>query len=227
MAQGAAAQDPGANSMQKDGKAARPVVILGASYAGSWQPGPIAGRPVINRGVQGQQSFEFLERFERDVVAAQPSAVIIWGFINDIFRTAPEQIEPALARIRGSYEQMVKLARANGIEPILATEVTIAPVDTWSEYFASWVGWVLRKESHDARINRHVMATNDWLRSYAAREGLLLLDLQPVLSEPNGRRKREFAKEDGSHLPPAGYEALTTAVKPVLEKHFSARADAR
>ena len=49
--------------------------------------------PVINRGVAGQQSFELLARFDNDVVPERPRAVILWGFINDIFR-APSDTEP-------------------------------------------------------------------------------------------------------------------------------------
>ena len=70
-----------------------PVVVLGASYAGGWQLEPIAGVSVVVRGVSGQQSFEVLERFERDVVSAKPRAVILWGFINDIFRAPAAEID--------------------------------------------------------------------------------------------------------------------------------------
>jgi lysophospholipase L1-like esterase len=197
-----------------------PIVLLGASYAGGWQLPAIAGRPVINKGVQGQESWELLNRFEQDVVAARPSAVIVWGYINDVFRAPREKIDSATARARQSFEQMIAKARAAGIEPIVATEVTIRSKDDWGEWAASWVGWAMGKQSYQSYINGHVLALNDWLRDLAKREGLLLLDLQPVVSDANGERRKGMAKEDGSHITPPGYDALIAYAVPVLEAHF-------
>jgi acyl-CoA thioesterase-1 len=201
--------------------AAGPVVILGASYARGWELSPIAGRPVINKGVSGQQSWELLERFDKDVVATKPSAVILWGFINDIFRTRRDAVQAAKGRARETFEKMIALSRSHGIEPILATEVTVRPQDTWSEMLASWVGWAMGKESYQDWVNLHVLEVNQWIRELAAREKLLLLDLQPVVSEPKGQRRKEFAREDGSHLPAAGYAALTDYATPLLQRHFT------
>ena len=206
---------------------AGPLVIHGASYAGGWPLKQVGSVPVINTGVAGQQSFEMLERFERDVVAKRPRAVIVWGFINDVFRSAPDKMDAALARVRDGYTRMVAIARANGIEPILATEVTVRPVDSWSEMVMGPIGRLLGKESNAERINKHVLATNRWLMDYARQERLLLIDLQGTLSEASGLRRKEFALEDGSHIPPAGYEAITAYVTPILEAHFMGRGAAR
>ena len=186
-----------------------PIVILGASYAGGWHPPDGNGLRFINKGISGQQSWELLDRFDRDVVALSPRAVIIWGFINDIHRTAPDRQAEAVTRARTSFTTMVEKARAAGIEPILATELTIRPVDTWGEWAGGWIGWVLDKESYQDKINRQVIGTNAWLKDYAAREGLFVLDVFPLLSDSSGERRKAFAKEDGSHVPPAGYEVLT------------------
>lgn len=200
-----------------------PIVVLGASYAGGWSGLTRVGDvPVINSGVAGQQSFEMLERFERDVVPARPRAVILWGFINDIFR-ADQDVNGAMARARDSYTGMIALARQHGIEPIVATEVTIRPQATWTTTLASIAGALRGKESYQYRINRHVIATNQWLVDLARREGLLLLDLQSTLAEEGGRRRPEFTQEDGSHISPAGYDALTRYARPILERHFEAR----
>ena len=101
------------------------IVILGASYAKGWQPREIPGVQFVNRGVGGQQSFEVLDRFHEDVVLLNPRAVILWGYINDLFRSRPDQRAAAKARARESFLEMIRLARENGIEPIAATEVTI------------------------------------------------------------------------------------------------------
>jgi len=199
-----------------------PVVVLGASYAGGWDLNSIAGAPIINRGMSGQQSIEMLERFERDVVAARPRAVVIWGFINDFFRTTPQDAEQTAVRVRDSYKRMIELARRNGIEPIIATEVTIRPPDTWSETLTSWVGSLFGKESYQDRINRYVLAANQELIALAEQERVMMLDFQAALAEKGGRRRREFIQEDGSHVTAAGYAALTSYATRILEGYFGA-----
>ena len=196
----------------------RPLVILGASYAASWKLADLDGIPVVNAGVPGQQSFEMLARFDSDVVAVRPRAVVLWGFINDLFRAT--DTTQALARVRESYTEMTKGARAHGIEPLIATEVTIRPPNTLVENLMSMVGSLLGKPSYQDRINAQVIETNQWLRELARREGLLVLDLQSTLAGADGRRRREFANDDGSHISAQGYEALTNYARPMLSSRL-------
>jgi lysophospholipase L1-like esterase len=200
-----------------------PIVILGASYAAGWNPTTLAGRPVINKGVTGQQSFELAERFDADVVSASPRAVIVWGFINDVFRAPVSDVEAALARARSSITRMIERGRAEGVEVILATEVTITGRDSLMERLASFVGPLLGKTSHQDRINLHVTDTNKWIRDTARGEGLLLLDFEKIVSGPDGRRRRDFAQEDGSHLTPLAYEVLTNYAQPLVSRHMDRR----
>jgi lysophospholipase L1-like esterase len=195
-------------------------VLLGASYARGWQLPAIAGRPVVNKGVSGQESWELLERFDRDVIAMQPSAVILWGYINDVFRSSRDQMDAALARARDSFEQMVRKSEAAGIEVILASEIFIRAKDDWRETIASWVGWAMGKESYQDYINGRVAELNVWLRQKAIQDRCLLLDLQPVLADASSPRRKDSAVADGSHISPAGYAALTAYTVQRLEQHF-------
>jgi uncharacterized SAM-binding protein YcdF (DUF218 family)/lysophospholipase L1-like esterase len=200
-----------------------PVVLLGASYAAGWKAPRLGGVALVNRGVAGQQSFELLARFDADVLPAKPRAVIIWGFINDVFRSSREKVGDALTRSRKSTEEMVQRARANGIEPILATEVTVRQKNTFSDNVMTFIGGVLGRESYPGYVNAQVLANDKWLRAYAEREGLLLLDLQPVLSDASGYRRSDLAVDDGSHISEAGYRALTAYADPLLTTYFRAR----
>jgi uncharacterized SAM-binding protein YcdF (DUF218 family) len=202
---------------------AGPIVLLGASYVAGWTPDALAGRAVVNRGVGGEETTDMLARFDADVLGAAPRAVVLWGFINDIFR-AQGDMEPVLAGIRERYLRMIAMARAAGIEPILATEATIRPrSESFRDVLGEWVGWIRGKASYQDQINRHVIAVNQWVRETAAREGLLLLDFEAVLAEPGGRRHQPFAQPDGSHITSAGYDALTAYAVPVFEEHFRGR----
>lgn len=200
-----------------------PVVLLGASYAAGWKAPRLGGKPIVNRGVAGQQSFELLARFDADVLPAKPRAVIIWGFINDVFRSSRDKVGDALARSRRSTEEMVQRARAHGVEPILATEVTVRQKNTVSDNVMTFIGGVLGRESYPGYVNGQVLENNKWLRTYAAREGLLLLDLQPVVSDASGYRRRDLAVDDGSHISEAGYGALTAYADPLLTTYFRTR----
>jgi lysophospholipase L1-like esterase len=146
---------------------------------------------------------------------------VIWGFVNDVFRAPRAGVEAAAARARREVEAMVGAARARGIEPLLATEVTIRGRASWSEWLAGWVGWAMGKTSYDAYINAHVLRHNAWLREYARREGLLLLDVQTTLSDASGTRRAEYAQEDGSHITAAGYAAIDRYAIPILQAHFT------
>lgn len=193
------------------------LVIIGASYAKGLNPKNLAGYRVINKGVNGEQSFEMLARFETDVVTLKPNAVLIWGFINDIFRGDVAQIDQIVKRTRESTAAMVAMAKKAGITPILATEVTIRGREGWKEAAQELVANVLGKSSYQDYVNKLVRETNQWIREMAAREGILLLDFEAVLADPRGVRKKEFSKPDGSHISEAGYEALTRHVEERLK----------
>lgn len=194
----------------------QPVAVLGASYAAGWTPGEIAGTPIVNLGIGGQRTQQMLERFETDVVRARPQAVILWGFINDLFASAPQD-EQAKSGVRERYLAMIALARKHGIQPILATEVTVRPAGGLATRVMSLVAPLLGKESYQDRINRDVLELNGWLVDLARRENLVLLDLQSTLAEAGGRRRSEYTLEDGSHLTAAAYDAITAHVTPIFE----------
>ena len=185
------------------------VILLGASYAEGMKEIPLENITVINKGVSGEQTFEMLARFNRDVLGERPDAVVIWGFINDIFRSERDGISSKLERTRGNISEMVEMARANGIKPILATEVTIREKNGLKEAVLSWMGRVMGKEGYQDYVNRHVLSTNQWIREYAKKQGVPLLDFQPLLADARGKRGKAFAMEDGSHISVAGYSRLS------------------
>jgi lysophospholipase L1-like esterase len=118
-------------------------------------------------------------------------------------------VESARSRVRESFTRIIQLARTHGIEPIVATEVTVRQPASLVEDAKTLAGWVLGRQSYRDYINREVVEQNRWLREYAACEGIFLLDFQSVLAEGSGKRRKAYAAPDGSHISPAGYDALT------------------
>lgn len=192
----------------------RKLVILGASYAGSWGTPPLPGYEVVNRGVGGDETSGMRTRFQRDVVAANPDAVLIWGHVNNITKrnvagATDEQAAAVKNAARADYVAMLQQARAAGIEVILATEVPRSEPAGLVNEVRGWLGQLLGKESYSSKVNVHVRELNAFVRQLAAREKLLLLDFEQVFAPEGGARKSEYATEDQSHITAAGYQALT------------------
>ena len=177
---------------------------------------------MVNRGIPGDQTHQYLDRFERDVVALRPRAVIIWGVDNDVIRAPRGRTAEACWCVERNLESLVRLARVHGIEPILVTDLTLRPPSRWFEWLAALAGRVRGKEGYQQRINRHVLRLNAFIRELAERTGTRLLDLHPLVSARNGMRARRYAKPDGSHLTDAGYRVINAYVIPRLEAWLAA-----
>lgn len=188
------------------------LVVIGASYAGGWPVTSIGGLRVVNKGVNGQESHEMLGRFGDDVVALRPRYVLVWGFINDIFRTKLEQAGTRLERSREDYRRMIAQAREAGILPILATEITMAKSPGLVNVFRYWFDSLRGKPSYAERVNSHVMAMNAWIREFGVANDIPVLDFEAVFAAPDGWRRPAYATEDGSHVTAEGYAALTAYV---------------
>jgi lysophospholipase L1-like esterase len=193
------------------------VVILGASYAGGWKIDQIKGCSVINEGIDGNQSFEMASRYDADVVAHSPNYVLIWGFINDVFRSDPAKLDESLARIKESYVAIIEKSKQHGIKPILATEVTMREQAGFKNKIMGLIGKVLGKSSYQDFINGHVNDINGWLREYAAKESIPILDFAEVLAGSDGKRAEKYATDDGSHITSSAYDVLTEYVQNELK----------
>lgn len=203
------------------GSTHRTLVILGASYAQNWKVHRLAGMQVVNKGVAGQTTLEILQRFPDDIIALKPCAVVLWGFINDIHRASRDEMPAALERAKEDIREMVRLAKQNGVEPILATDVTIRREAGWRSTLAEWAGWIRRKESYQSYVNRQVHEINRWIREFAREKGITLLDFEPLLTGKNGYREKRFATPDGTHISEAAYRRLTLHAEEVLGKSLA------
>jgi lysophospholipase L1-like esterase len=173
---------------------------------------------VTNRGVGGEDTSAVLARFDRDVIAARPDAVIIWGHINDIFRAPGGDMQAATRSAKDSLREMIERARAAGIEPIVATEVTLSRLPGLREWAAGVVGRLLGKKSYQERVNDQVREVNHFLRGLASQMDLRLLDFEQAVDDGSGYRRAEFSAPDGSHISQAGYDHLTAYTRSVFSE---------
>jgi lysophospholipase L1-like esterase len=195
----------------------RRLVILGASYAQGWGTPALPGfGRVINRGVGGDETGGMRKRFATDVVAAKADAVLIWGHVNNITRAAPDKIAAAKTAAQSDFEDMLRQARAAGIEVIFATEVPWTESSGVLETIHGWIASLRGKTSYAQRVSAHVDEVNGFLRELAKREGLRLLDFGRAFANEDGTRRPEYGAEDGSHITKAGYDALSAYARKEL-----------
>ena len=192
--------------------AAKHMVLIGASYAAEWESPKLPGYTVTNKGIGGQESSDLRARFERDVLALKPDAVMIWGHYNDIVRASDDKMAAAKQKAQDNYRWMTEQARAAGITVILVTEITIPIPDTLKENAMAWLGSLLGKQDYRSKKNEQIKAVNVWLRDYARSQNIKLIDLEQALDSGNGTRKVEYTRDDNSHVSPAGYQAITRYV---------------
>lgn len=193
------------------------VVIIGASYVEEWNVHYFGDRPVINKGVTGQETGAMLARFEDDVVALKPAYVLIWGFCNDIFRGERSSIDNKLIETRNNIRQMVHIAQRNAIIPILATEVTIRHEHGLKESLLNFLySNLFQRSSYQDYVNEKVVAVNQWLRVFAKQKELVLLDFESLLADEKRYRQKRYAAPDGTHISSEGYKAITQYAQSII-----------
>lgn len=174
------------------------VVFLGDSITENWVKADpsLFGEGVVGRGIGGQTSSQMLVRFQADVVALRPRLVHIMAGTNDVAGNGGPTSPQAW---RDNIVAMVQLARANGIEVVLAS-VPPATRFLWRP---------------EIEPGSRIAELNAWLRDYAAREGLRYADYGPVLGDGQGGLRRDLGI-DGVHPNRDGYAAMRPLAADVI-----------
>ena len=184
--------------------AVRPkVVFMGDSITEGWykeHPDFFDAHGFAARGISGQVTAQMLARFQCDVVALRPRAVVILAGTNDIARNNGPIADE---RIADNIRSMAELAQAHGMRVFLCS---VLP--------AARYGW--RPEVTDApdRIGR----LNGLLREYARRSGCTWIDFHAVLVDDDRALDARYTR-DGVHPTAAGYDAMEAVVLPYLKRY--------
>lgn len=192
------------------------LVITGASYAADWKEPKLGSYQVLNRGAGGEETHQVRARLERDVLSAKPSAVLIWGHINNVHRAPQGGIEGAKTKAIEDYRAMVEQVRGAGAQVYLATEVTLTDSLSWRDRIVNAINKLRGKQSYASWVNQQVREVNAWLRTYAAEQNIKLLDFEKTVDDGDGFRKAEYTSPDGTHISEAGYAALTKYSQSVI-----------
>ena len=205
MARNVQAQDwPNLKKYQKENTALsipssdqKRIVFMGDSITEFWSvidPDYFSVKSYINRGISGQTTPQMLIRFRTDVIALQPTAVVILAGINDIAgNTGPSSIE----MIWDNIFSMVEIAQANNIKVILCS---VLPA-----YDFPW-------KPNQEPIEK-IKALNEIIKNYAAANNIVYVDYYSVMVDDRQGLKAKYSN-DGVHPNKTGYQIM----EPIVEK---------
>jgi acyl-CoA thioesterase I len=183
------------------------VVFFGDSITDRWSlpqsGGFFPGRPYINRGIGGQTTGQMLLRFQADVLALSPRAVVILAGTNDLAGNAgpvtPDQLIDNLVT-------MTQLAQLHGIRVVLASILPVADDKTDANGQP-----LIRSRGKPLDLLKSI---NGRIAHYASAQGnIQYLDYFAAMATPAGTLKPEL-NDDGLHPNKAGYGVM----RPLAEK---------
>ncbi|UAK23046.1 SGNH/GDSL hydrolase family protein [Sphingomonas nostoxanthinifaciens] len=166
------------------------VVFMGDSITDNWigKDASLFAGGLVDRGISGQTTSQMVVRFREDVIALKPKAVHIMAATNDV---AGNTGAATMETVQGNIRTMAELARAHGIQVILAS-VPPAAAFPWSP---------------EKKPAPTIIALNRWLRAYAAENGFAYVDYHAALADANGGMKPGLSS-DGVHPVEAGYAIM-------------------
>lgn len=202
-------QDFGERYLYKNANAALPaaakgeqrVVFLGDSITDGWDLAKaFPGKPYVNRGIGAQVTAQMLVRFEQDVVALKPAAVVILGGTNDVSGFLQiETPETILANITA----MADIADARGIRVVLCALLPVNNYGNNRDY--------MTRERPPATLR----TINEYLRELAAARGYAFADYAAAVVDSRGLLTDAYTG-DGLHPNAAGYARMAPVVRTAI-----------
>ncbi len=145
---------------------------------------------VLNRGVNGERSDQIAARFDRDVLAHRPAAVVIIAGVNDVYQG--RTVEHVTSQLRAMY------ARA-ATARIAVVAGTIVPYNTAT-----------------ADQNRRMREINAWIVSEAGKDpNMVSADTRRAAAAADNI-DRLAGSPDGLHPDIDGYRRMADALAPVI-----------
>jgi lysophospholipase L1-like esterase len=188
-------------------KGEKRVVFYGSSSVDNWGRKNdsvfFPGEPYVNRGISGETSAQMLLRFEQDVVALKPAAVVFLGGTNDpAGNSGPMTAQMSEANIAA----MAAIAKENDIQMILASQLPVTQFP-WNKC---------------VQPGDDLLALSAWEKAYAAAHHLGYVDFYSALVGADGNF-RPGLSVDGVHPTKKAYELMTPVAEEVIHKVLKTR----
>ena len=191
-------------------KEQRRVVFMGNSITENWasmRPEFFKRNGYIGRGISGQTSYQFVVRYQQDVIDLKPEVVVINTATNDVAENTGPYNED---RIFANIETMVDQAQANKIKVILTTTLP-----------AARFGWNPRITDAPDKIEK----LNARIRNYALKNSIAFVDYYSKMVSGKERALNPAYSNDGVHPTEAGYAVMEPMIKAAIDKVLSSTAE--
>lgn len=183
------------------------VVFMGDSITDAWRLNEyFPDRDFVNRGISGQTTPQMLGRMEPDVIALQPSAVLILAGTNDLARGTP------LSIIESNLIAMASMAECHKIHVILST---VLPVSDYHKDVNPAF------EMTRQRPPELIRALNTWMQTFCGQHNYTFLDYYSDMVDAAGRLKPDLS-EDGLHPNAMGYRIMAPLALAAIDKAAAA-----
>lgn len=186
----------------------RRVVLMGDSITDFWTPDLLPQTPAvrfINRGIAGQNTSVMPLRFQSDVAALSPDAVVLLGGTNDVRAYAGDPAgiaESGLEGVSRNIAGMADMAIGRGSRVILATLPPIGP-----DFLTI------------ARSPAVIDLMNQWTRGFASDRDYPLADYHAALADGRGLMPAHLS-DDGVHPNAAAYRLMAPGLEAVFNRLF-------
>ena len=172
------------------------IVFFGDSQIALWWMCPYFGAmPIKNRGISGDWASKSINRFKRDVLDLNPSAVFILIGTNDL------GYGESIKSITGSIEMMMKEANRHSIKVIIGSLLPVNGI-----YIAD----------HPLQS---ILEINDSLSMICQKYNSVYVDFYSGFVNDKGYFKKKFT-DDGLHPNQEGYHIMTRMLVPILMEHL-------
>ena len=200
------------------------VVLLGASVGHDWKIETLPERLKQTGAAQGYR-FEYVGEYAFDKTEAlmkilqrkqnKPDAIII--------KECAAYFPGGLRQYQELMKGWVKACKNAGVVPVPTTVVPVVSSKnkTIKERVKDFIKTILGRPTTSSH-REGIFQYNDWIREYAAQEGLTVLDLEaPLRTSQDDRSLRvDLHSGDGLHLNSNAYEILDAVVVPTLDRAF-------
>jgi len=184
------------------------VVFLGDSITDLWDLGRyFPGRPYINRGIGGQVTAQMVLRFQQDVVALKPAAVVILAGINDLHGALQRESDEG---IKANMQAMADMARAHHIKVVFAS---IMPVNNYTDNARTMLV---------DRDPKRIRALNAWLADFCRSQRLQYADYYSASVNADGLLRPDLTR-DGLHPLAAGYQLMAPVAQAAVDRALKPR----
>ncbi|MBR4809859.1 MAG: hypothetical protein IK031_06240 [Bacteroidales bacterium] len=187
-------------------KPAPDAVFIGDSITYFWNhadrgdPSFFTSHNYLAKGVEGQTSTSVRNRFAGDVIAKNPSKVVILCGANDFAGNDGSIATPAF--VRDNIAAMAESAKAAGIKVFIGS---VLPCNTF------W--WAPSVNPAD-----NIIAVNSLLKTLCESNGYTYVNYYDALVDTSTKGLKNEYSLDGCHPTKAGYTAMEGVVLPLLTK---------